>query len=133
MRIPTTTSSPTTARTYQMTQKSEKPAITSAHTTIKTISQAISNKSATTIDTKTTLHSTILTLSTTYQPPETFCNDRKTGNYPDPRRCDGYITCVHDRAIFVKCPAGLGYSPVLGVCDWQLKTDCQQRKCLVLI
>ena len=114
-----------------MTQKSEKPTITSAPTTIKAISQTTSSKSATTINTKTTLHSTTLTLPTTYQPPERFCNDRKIGNYPDPMRCDGYITCVHDRAIFVKCPSGLSYSPALGVCDWKLKTDCQRRKYLV--
>ena len=116
-----------------MTEKSEKPTITSAPNKTKAIPQTMSEKSGTTINSKTTSRSTTLTLSTTYQPPERFCNDRKIGNYPDPTRCDGYITCVHDRAIFVKCPAEFHYNPALGVCDWKFKTDCHRRKYLVFI
>ena len=64
------------------------------------------------------------TTVTTYQPPIKFCNDKKIGNYPDPVRCDGYITCIHGNAIFIKCPGGLHFNPDLGVCDWHNRVNC---------
>ena len=72
------------------------------------------------------------TSATTYLPPARFCNGKKTGNYPEPTRCDGYIACVHGTAVFMKCPAGLYYHASLGVCDWKYNVVCQKCKFLIL-
>ena len=71
------------------------------------------------------------TSSTTYQPPAGFCIDRENGNNPDPTRCDGFIACVHGRAIFMKCPAELRYNPILGQCDWKYNVECSKCKYLI--
>ena len=63
---------------------------------------------------------------TTYQPPVKFCNNKKIGNYPDPMRCDGYITCVHGVAVFMKCPGRLHFNSALGVCDWKNRVNCNK-------
>ena len=74
----------------------------------------------------TTESSSMASTATTYQPPIQFCNNKKIGNYPDPMRCDGYITCVHGRAIFMKCPGELHFNSDLGVCDWHNIVNCSK-------
>ena len=74
----------------------------------------------------TTESSSMASTVTTYQPPIQFCNNKKIGNYPDPMRCDGYITCVHGRAIFMKCPGELHFNSDLGVCDWHNIVNCSK-------
>ena len=71
--------------------------------------------------------------ATTYQPPPAFCKEKKTGNYPDPTKCDGYIACVHGTSIFMKCPVGLYYNETLGVCDWKDKVNCPQSKRFIFL
>ena len=71
------------------------------------------------------------TSSTTYQPPAEFCINKVNGNNPDPTRCDGFIACVHGRAIFMKCPAELRYNPFLGQCDWKYNVECSKCKYLI--
>ena len=66
--------------------------------------------------------------TTTYRPPPAFCDEKKTGNYPDPIRCDGYIACVHGASTFMKCPAGLYYNATLDACDWNYNVNCTQSK-----
>ena len=86
----------------------------------------------TTITIRSTTESTPMASTvTTYQPPVKFCNNKKIGNYPDPMRCDGFIACVHGRAIFMKCPAKLRYNPILGQCDWKYNVECSKCKYLI--
>ena len=72
------------------------------------------------------------TSAITYRPPAGFCNGKKTGNYPEPTRCDGYIACVHATAVFMKCPVGLYYHALLGACDWKRNIVCPKCKFLIL-
>ena len=55
-----------------------------------------------------------------------FCEDKKVGDYADPDKCDGYISC--DRAGIARempCPLGLVFNPDLDQCDWPENVDCE--------
>ena len=69
---------------------------------------------------------------TTYKPLAGFCNGKRTGNYPDPTRCDGYIACLHGTPIFMKCPAYLHYNPTLDQCDRKYHVKCPYSECFFI-
>ena len=55
----------------------------------------------------------------------TFCIGKKSRNYPDPTRCDGFISCNGHIAIRVNCPAGLWYNFKKDQCDSSVNVDCK--------
>ena len=62
---------------------------------------------------------------------ELFCKGKKSGNYPDPERCDGFITC-NEIPQSVDCPAELLYNGKTNQCDWPENVTCS-RKYLYLL
>ena len=63
-----------------------------------------------------------------YTPPGGFCIERTMGNYADPMRCDGFIVCSKNEAVFVKCPENLLYNAATGWCDYATNVKCHGKK-----
>ena len=74
----------------------------------------------------------IISPTTISKPLAGFCNGKRTSNYPDPNRCDGYIACVHGTPIFMVCSAYLHYNPTLDQCDWKYHVKCPYRQCFFI-
>ena len=53
-----------------------------------------------------------------------FCSGRKSGNYADPTRCDGFIICDYGTAFYMDCPANLWYDPINDQCNYPEKVNC---------
>ena len=54
-----------------------------------------------------------------------FCKGRKSRNYPDPTRCDGFIACSNGIAYKMDCPAHLWYDFKTDRCDYPANVKCK--------
>ena len=56
---------------------------------------------------------------------DNFCIGKKSRNYPDPTRCDGFISCNGNIAIRMICPAKLWYNAKEDECDYPENVNCE--------
>ena len=68
---------------------------------------------------------------TKYIPPGGFCTERPEGNYADPMRCDGFIVCSKNEAVFMKCPENLLYNTATGWCDYATNVKCHGKETFI--
>ena len=54
-----------------------------------------------------------------------FCTGKTSGNYPDPTRCDGFISCSNGILHRMDCPAGLWYDDKVDRCEMPNTVDCK--------
>ena len=54
----------------------------------------------------------------------TFCSDKPTGYYPDPKDCNSFYQCADGITYWKHCPEGLYFNPVNKVCDWPRNVEC---------
>ncbi|KAG8229163.1 hypothetical protein J437_LFUL009233 [Ladona fulva] len=57
-----------------------------------------------------------------------FCPPTNIGNatlLPNPDDCGSYCVCDWGNAVWMPCPAGLHFNPVLKVCDWPANAGCE--------
>ena len=67
------------------------------------------------------------TKAKTTQVPSSFCIGKKDGNYIDPSRCDGFISCVANKVHKMDCPHGLWYNVKTDRCDWPKNVNCTRK------
>lgn len=67
------------------------------------------------------ISSVFLTLG---KPVSHICTNKNDGNYKDPNRCDGYISCVGGLRYPMDCPYGLWYNEMTDKCDYPAKVQC---------
>jgi len=50
----------------------------------------------------------------------TICEDRNLsdGIHKDPSSCHHFFECVNKRTVRLRCPAGTGFNPKMGICDY---------------
>ena len=56
-----------------------------------------------------------------------FCANRKSGSYPDPDDCAGFIVCNNDKAHRQKCALPLLFRADTMNCDLPERVDCGTR------
>ena len=64
--------------------------------------------------------------------PSSFCLGKKDGNYVDPSRCDGFISCVANKVHKMDCPHGLWYNVKIDACDWPRNVQCKRKNDLLV-
>ena len=68
---------------------------------------------------------------TKYTPPRGFCTEIPDGNYADPMRCDGFIVCSKNEAVFMKCPENLLYNAATDWCDYPTNVKCHGKETFI--
>lgn len=57
-----------------------------------------------------------------------FCVGKSPGNYEDPKRCDGYISCTNASLAYrMDCPANLWYNVDSDLCDHAGTEGCKGK------
>lgn len=59
-----------------------------------------------------------------------FCATKNSGNYADPKKCAGFITCANGVTYHMACPAGLHYNSTVDRCENPNNADCK-NDCVV--
>ena len=67
----------------------------------------------------------VTTVATTKVHLDHFCKGKKSGNYPDPTRCDGFISCSGGMTYHMDCPAKLWYNVKKDQCDYHQNVNCK--------
>ncbi|KAK0406784.1 hypothetical protein QR680_018804 [Steinernema hermaphroditum] len=47
------------------------------------------------------------------------------GYFPDPKSCQGFYRCIHNKPYHFKCGNGTYFNPNLHNCDWPGNVDCK--------
>ena len=70
------------------------------------------------------------TLKSIFPSGKNFCAGRSSGNYEDPDRCDGYITCSGGITYKRQCPQTLHFNKKAKRCDWpsNIVPQCKKGK-----
>ncbi|XP_059164930.1 chitotriosidase-1-like [Physella acuta] len=56
----------------------------------------------------------------------TFCADKATGLYADPKDCTKYYNCYSGVTYSIPCPPTLRFNPIYSVCDWPANVLCEE-------
>ena len=64
---------------------------------------------------------------TTPSKMDDFCKGKKSGNYADPSRCDGFISCSNGITYKMDCPAHLWYNVKTDQCDYPANVQCKRK------
>lgn len=62
---------------------------------------------------------------------DSFCDGKTDGNYADPERCDGFISCSNEIPYRMACQSNLYYNIEKDQCDYPENVDCEGRYPLV--
>lgn len=55
---------------------------------------------------------------------KTFCKEKSTGLYADPKDCKSFYHCANGVTYWKHCPNGLYFNRTVNVCDWPRNVKC---------